>query len=177
MALAKSHQAAIEAELDREMLAEIAASSEHTEQPQSATIESIAPLDDQLQPVESLRFERSRALINTVWHAILGGAITLEHRIVKMFNRLVEKGEHFRYQEKRKQAVEASAAVKLKTVEKIHNLEHSIEHGLDRGRSSTLHWIGVPNQKEFDQLNSKVEELTETGQVLQQQLQQQSETK
>ncbi len=107
---------------------------------------------------------RTRSALNTLWKASVGVAVTAQHRSGKFFKRMAEKGERYqnlRAQPQEQATVERQAdGTKLSAVERIHNLEHRIEDRLDRGRDSTLHWIGVPSNKEFEELQHKVEELS-----------------
>lgn len=115
---------------------------------------------------------RPRAALSTLWKASVGAAVSAQHRSGKFFKRMVEKGE--RYQYRRAQPHEQTAADqpatgnKLSASERIHNLEHRIEDRLDRGRDNTLHWIGVPSNKEFEELQHKVEELSKHVESLRQ---------
>ena len=51
---------------------------------------------------------------------------------------------------------------------KIHNIEHKI----DKRVNDTLHWIGVPSRNDFENLTSRVNELSESVTTLVQQLKQ-----
>lgn len=121
-----------------------------------------------IQPVS-----RTRAALDSLWKASVGVAVTAQHRSGKFFKRMAEKGEryqHLRAQQPHEQATAEQQAdnSKLSTVERIHNLEHRIEDRLDRGRDSTLHWIGVPSNKEFEELQHQVEELRQQVESLRQ---------
>ncbi len=145
-----------------------------TEQPQQAEeeLEINSHQDTSSEPEEqSLRFERSRNLAKTLWQATLGTAITLEQRGAKAFNRLVDKGAKFQGQNNQVKSTHtgentSEKSAKLRAVDRIHDLENKIEHGLDRGRNNTLHWIGVPNREDFETLNQQLKVLTEKVEML-----------
>ena len=133
-------------------------------------VETEAATEDRAMEMPQ-RFERGRQLAQTLWRATLGATITAQHRTAKMFNRLVEKGTRYQHLMAKAQEhappAEEPAEPRLSTVERIHNFEHSIEDRLDKGRDSTLHWIGVPSYKEFDALVAKVDSLAHAVESLQ----------
>lgn len=138
-----------------------------TSEPQ-ATVQEPPTEENQTQdqPLNSATVERARKLATSLWQASLGIVVTLEHRGIKWFNRLVEKGARLQYQANSKadqepaEQAQATTSARLRAVDRIHDLEHSIEHGLEKGRDKSLHWIGVPSRDDFEALTKQVEDLT-----------------
>ena len=152
--------------------------------PQAADIEQPGPSTTEEQEIQSLSFERTRSIARKVWQASLGAAVTVEHRTINYFNHLVEKGAHFQHHADKNSSTEGniqpektgeSRSATLRAVNKIHDIEHSIEHGLDKGRMNTLHWIGISSRNELSALNSKVDELTLEVKALREKLHQQAD--
>lgn len=150
---------------------------------EQATAAEQPTMTEEQQEMQGLRFERTRDTARKLWQASLGAAVTLEHRSIKYFNQLVEKGAKFQYLTSENQSAAGDSetgktsrtrSATLRAVDKMHDIEHSIEHGLDKGRANTLHWIGVSSRNELSELSKKVESLEVEVKDLQQQLRQQA---
>ncbi len=103
-----------------------------------------------------------RGTVN-VWHAGLGAAIKTEQQARKLFNHLSEEGRSFQKQtrgdvHKTVDTVKETAGdVKPRAVDTMHNIEHS----LDKGVNNTIHWMGMTSRKDYQALNAKVDSLQE----------------
>ena len=131
---------------------------------------------------EKLLFSRTRHASKTLYRASIGMIITAEQKLGKWFHRQVEKGEHYQQHVEKKHAASKSStasksatksttapkpkSIKLKATDKIHDIEHSLE----KGRSNTLHWIGVPSRNDMDTLQQQVAQLTKQMTALSKQL-------
>lgn len=131
------------------------------------------------------RSAQLQAAMGTLWHAIQGATITAGHRASELFERLAEKGAEYQRSRARTNRDHSSSgqsathsaepgdqgASRPSAVERIHTLEHTLEDRLDKGRDSTLHWIGVPSNKAFEALETRVEILAQAVESLQRQRQ------
>lgn len=177
MAEKKVKQAQVDPE--EQQAADISSNAPEAEATATETVTEVVAED------QSLKFERSRKIAKTLWQGLLGTAITVEHRTAKMFKRLVEKGARFQYHNQYVQAqtelkdgdienpqTTEKVTTKLRAVDRMHSIEHSIENTLDKGRSNTLHWIGVPSRDDIGEINAQVKILTEKVNSLEEQLRQ-----
>lgn len=202
MALAKTHQAYIEAELDKDIQRELDSRSQKNKKisaKNQSTKDTKPHLKDRNtyfnnqfdknnseQPSQNkkhLNIEQDKLIAAKLWYALLALTVTTQHQVKKIFNRLVKKGRRLKVKLKAKQVkrqamnqqvdlAKSESKQKLTAVDKIHHLEHSIEDSLDRGRNNTLHWIGVPSQSDFNELTHQVELLSEKVEFLEQELEQ-----
>ena len=111
------------------------------------------------------RFARGRALGENLWNAVLGTAVSVRHRARRRYHRLARKGARYQrlrahYKAVNQPQARPEPAPRISAVERLHTIEHNLEHHLDRGRDNTLHWIGVPSRKDFEALEQKVETLS-----------------
>ncbi len=161
------------------------------QEPETENMEAVAEVDEveieqgeHEKEISSPFFKTVKQLGTTVVHATVGAVITIEHRTAKWFNRLVEKGARYQYQsntqdraadelrasEKLKKKEKAERNPKPRAVDRIHNLETSIEHSLGKGRTNTLHWMGVSSRNDFTVLQQQVADLTQQVEELQSRL-------
>jgi outer membrane murein-binding lipoprotein Lpp len=202
MALAKTHQAFIEAELDRDIQIELDSRSQKKtikaknlsssdadkyRQSEQAYAEKTKLekkyLEQQPANKYSLFLTSSKTITTKIWANLLAVSIPIKKNLLISVDRQIKKVRRLNKKIKAKKVKreammkavnvaksESRPAPKLTAVDKINHLEHSIENSLDRGRNSTLHWIGVPSQSEFNELAKRVELLSEKVEFLEQEL-------
>lgn len=154
-------------------------------QPESAAVKSFDPnrqRQDDVSGSSPIGTSRIRKTARTLWQAGLGAALTVESRASDVFHRLAKKGARYQSLRRRQTGQQPvatdeadntefqSRSIRESASERIHHFEHSLEASLDRGRDNTLHWIGVPSRKDFEQLENQVEALTHLVAAMQRQL-------
>lgn len=132
----------------------------------------------QEEPASSFKLprliKRVRTAAKTLWRANVGAVILVEANATQLFKRLVEEGEAFQNSSQKEGDVNAGNAaasvsnIKLRTVDRIHKIEHKIDSGVNH----TLHWLGMPSRHDFIEMSDKVNDLTESLTILTQQLKQ-----
>lgn len=148
-------------------------------------VENNAPSDDQLEQAIAKKLEEiqsdkkrfpsrlfGRAKQVTQFGIKIGiGAVVLGRRSGKeLLDRLVDEGASYQQHAggdplpdgtaetlaEQGGSARTNSSVRAKAVDRIHDLEKR----LDSGVNNTLHFIGVPSRKDFEQLESMVNELT-----------------
>ncbi|BFM14705.1 hypothetical protein R50073_08880 [Maricurvus nonylphenolicus] len=98
------------------------------------------------------------------WHTCLGTAVTLEEKVVSLGYEMAQKGSEFEKQAKDKigsrktRLTSTSAELKAKAKEKIVDVEHVIDNGVNK----SLHMIGVPSRKDMSQLTNLMQDMADS---------------
>jgi hypothetical protein len=98
------------------------------------------------------------------WHTCLGTAVSLEEKVVSFSYEMAQKGSDFEKQTKEKlgsrktRLSSTSAELKAKAKEKIVDVEHVIDNGVNK----SLHMIGVPSRKDMNQLTNLMQDMADS---------------
>jgi len=112
------------------------------------------------------------------WNTCLGTAVTVEEKVVDFGKKMAVKGASVeikssiisrRLDVPKAKISHASAELKYKAQEKIINVEHALDKGVNR----SLHFMGVPSRKDMDQMTSLMKDMADSITELSSQLQEQ----
>ncbi|NIB39647.1 phasin family protein [Pseudomaricurvus alkylphenolicus] len=112
------------------------------------------------------------------WHTCLGAAVTAEEKITEFAREMAEKGAKVEFNpprrilERREKLTSASEDIKHKAQERIEDVEHMIDEGVNR----SLHFMGVPSRKDMDEMTSLMKDMADSITELSSQLQAQKST-
>lgn len=117
-----------------------------------------------LSPAKDLR-----KYTQQIWLAGLGAFSKAEEEGGKLFDNLVKIGEDLE-SKTREIADTAVGEVRGKVLEKASDTREKVEKAFDERITNALTRLGLPSQRDLEQINSRLDVLTEMLQELQQQL-------
>lgn len=110
-----------------------------------------------------------RKYTQQIWLAGLGAFSKAEEEGGKLFDNLVKIGEDLE-SKTREIADTAVEEVRGRVLEKASDTRERVERAFDDRITGTLTRLGIPSQRDMDQINQRLELLTEIIQELRQQL-------
>lgn len=110
-----------------------------------------------------------RKYTQQIWLAGLGAFSKAEEEGGKLFDNLVKIGEDLE-SKTREIADNAVEEVRGRVLEKASDTRDRVERAFDDRITGTLTRLGIPSQRDLDQINQRLELLTEIIQELRQQL-------
>lgn len=110
------------------------------------------------------------------WYTCIGTALMVEEKVVDFSKKMAAKGAETdlkttlissRLDAPKAKLNKAKAELKLKAQEKVADVEHALDEGVNR----SLHFVGVPSRKDMDQMTSLMKDMADSITELSSQLQ------